>query len=131
MTDTQNTQQHTTINTGFYSSRPTHKFAIRQATSYLHAARQLQVLQTPQTPQTLQIPDIPPSIYHHHHGLHTTSGNPVHTTQSDNPLDALESAVSLTQHHDAITGTEKQHVANDYSMRVHAGMMVMEVCVCV
>lgn len=30
-------------------------------------------------------------------------------------LDALEFAVSLTQHHDAVTGTEKQAVANDYA----------------
>jgi hypothetical protein len=30
-------------------------------------------------------------------------------------LDALEAAVSLTQHHDAVTGTEKQAVANDYA----------------
>lgn len=34
---------------------------------------------------------------------------------------ALEEAVSLTQHHDAITGTEKQHVANDYHQRLSKG----------
>ncbi|GAB4821252.1 hypothetical protein N2152v2_008298 [Parachlorella kessleri] len=36
--------------------------------------------------------------------------------------DALEEAISLTQHHDAITGTEKQHVANDYHRRLHKGL---------
>ncbi len=35
--------------------------------------------------------------------------------------DALEEAVSLLQHHDAVTGTEKQHVANDYHNRLHTG----------
>lgn len=34
----------------------------------------------------------------------------------------LEEAVALCQHHDSITGTAKQHVANDYHARLHRGM---------
>ena len=33
--------------------------------------------------------------------------------------------MSLAQHHDAITGTEKQHVANDYHRRLHRGALRM------
>jgi lysosomal alpha-mannosidase len=31
------------------------------------------------------------------------------------PLDRLREAMGIMQHHDAITGTEKQHVADDYA----------------
>lgn len=41
--------------------------------------------------------------------------------QAGAALDALEAAVSLAHHHDAITGTAKQAVADDYARRLAAG----------
>ncbi|KAI5411177.1 hypothetical protein KIW84_056354 [Lathyrus oleraceus] len=32
--------------------------------------------------------------------------------------DPLADALAIAQHHDAVTGTEKQHVANDYAKRL-------------
>lgn len=40
----------------------------------------------------------------------------------DSPLYELEDALGVVQHHDAVSGTAKQHVSNDYSKRVQAGM---------
>jgi alpha-mannosidase len=77
---------------GFFTSRASSKGYIRWATSYLQAARQLDFLAR----QRLG-----------------WAGN--------NATDTLEEAVSLTQHHDAITGTAKQHVANDYNKRIAKG----------
>jgi len=34
---------------------------------------------------------------------------------SASPVDSLREAMGIMQHHDAITGTEKQHVADDYA----------------
>jgi hypothetical protein len=31
-------------------------------------------------------------------------------------------AMGLAQHHDAVSGTEKQHVANDYAQRLSDGI---------
>lgn len=79
--------------TGYFTSRAASKGFIRTATSYLQAARQLEAFM----------------------GLaEVDDGGPT--------TDALEEAVSLLQHHDAVTGTEKEHVASDYHRRLAKGL---------
>ncbi|XP_021298038.1 probable alpha-mannosidase At5g13980 [Herrania umbratica] len=43
--------------------------------------------------------------------------------------DSLADALAIAQHHDAVTGTEKQHVANDYAKRLSMGYMESEMVV--
>lgn len=90
---------------GYFTSRATSKGWIREATSYLQAARQLEVLTGAAAPTD-----------------RTTA-----QLQGRANTDSLEEAVSLLQHHDAITGTEKQHVANDYHARLARGAVL---CAC-
>ncbi|KAL5717335.1 alpha-mannosidase [Ranunculus cassubicifolius] len=40
--------------------------------------------------------------------------------------DKLADALAIAQHHDAVTGTEKQHVANDYAKRLSIGYVEAE-----
>ncbi len=35
--------------------------------------------------------------------------------------DSLKGAMAIVQHHDGVSGTEKQHVANDYAQRLVVG----------
>jgi len=35
--------------------------------------------------------------------------------------DALADALAIAQHHDAVSGTERQHVASDYALRLSLG----------
>ncbi|GAB4847368.1 hypothetical protein Ancab_026426 [Ancistrocladus abbreviatus] len=43
--------------------------------------------------------------------------------------DSLADALALAQHHDAVSGTEKQHVANDYAKRLSMGYAEAEALV--
>ena len=47
--------------------------------------------------------------------VHTLHGGEV----GDLRLEAAKRAVSVNQHHDAVTGTAKQHVTDDYALRLH------------
>ncbi|CAK9166160.1 unnamed protein product [Ilex paraguariensis] len=40
--------------------------------------------------------------------------------------DTLADALAIAQHHDAVTGTEKQHLANDYAKRLSMGYVEAE-----
>lgn len=50
------------------------------------------------------------------------------TVPADSTL-ALEEALGVVQHHDAITGTEMQHVAFDYARRLHAGAAAVDAAI--
>ena len=70
---------------GYFSSRPTLKYFERSASSYLQVLKQF------------------------------TTSNPSTLTKDDRTaLFELTAAVGLVNHHDAITGTAKQHVTDDY-----------------
>lgn len=42
-------------------------------------------------------------------------------SETGHNTDSLADALAIAQHHDAVTGTEKQHVANDYAKRLAIG----------
>lgn len=37
-------------------------------------------------------------------------------------ISVMKEAMAVMQHHDAVTGTEKQHVADDYARLLHMGV---------
>ena len=41
-------------------------------------------------------------------------------------INVLKRAMATMQHHDAVTGTEKQHVAEDYAMRLNEGSKAVQ-----
>jgi len=86
--------------TGYFTSRAGFKRLERVASSFLLAARQIDALSSPTTDATTTF----------------------ESSSSDNPLFVLEDAVGVAQHHDAVSGTGKQHVVDDYSKRLSAGI---------
>ena len=82
---------------GYFTSRPALKFYLRTMTNVLNAARQLALL----APNTTTC----------------TSTSYSQTVCTDN----LEAALAVGTHHDALSGTEKQAVADDYEQRLATG----------
>jgi hypothetical protein len=81
--------------TGYFTSRTAFKRLERVASSFLLAARQIESMPT----RTAVIEG-----------------------SEEQPLYELDDALGVVQHHDAVSGTAKQHVADDYSKRVQAGV---------
>ncbi len=77
--------------TGYFTSRPNLKYYVRQTNNYFQAVRQLSAI------------------------AQLTS------YKAKAQLDNLERAMGVAQHHDAVSGTEKQHVARDYAKRLSIG----------
>jgi lysosomal alpha-mannosidase len=77
--------------TGYFTSRITFKGYVRQVSNFLQAVRHLSVFSN--------LKDL----------------------QTKYALDTLTRAMGIAQHHDAISGTERQHVAYDYAKRLSKG----------
>ena len=78
--------------TGYFTSRPALKGYVRDSSSVMQASKQIQFF----------------------------GATPADTGKT-NPLYRLERALGVTQHHDAVSGTSKQHVAYDYARRLAWG----------
>ncbi|KAH8869298.1 Lysosomal alpha-mannosidase [Schistosoma japonicum] len=82
--------------TGYYTSRPALKYYVRQASNLL-------------------------AMCEHVH-LHVDHLSQIYDYQkqitTDELIDSLRRTLGVLQHHDAVSGTEKQHVANDYAWRL-------------
>ena len=84
--------------TGYFTSRTGFKRLERVGSSFLQAARQIETMKDAENSAGLD-------------GCHCKD-----------PLFRLDDAMGIVQHHDAVSGTAKQHVANDYAMRVQGGI---------
>ena len=83
-------------------SRPALKGYVRASSSFFTSARQLQAV---------------------------TGGAPDDGLSPSNPLYRLERALATAQHHDAVSGTERQHVAFDYAKLLAQGRADAELLV--
>ncbi|KAK9540894.1 hypothetical protein VZT92_003314 [Zoarces viviparus] len=88
--------------TGYFTSRPALKRYERISNSNLQTCNQLEVL-----------------------------GGPVSRNGPFGKADSqtMKEAMAVAQHHDAVSGTEKQHVANDYARRLASGWQHCQVVV--
>lgn len=85
---------------GYFTSRPALKRQIRVATNSLTAARQMEVISGVTAAQV----DTP-----------TTRPSPA---VGSSWTDSLEGTIGIATHHDGMSGTERQDVADDYALRI-------------
>ncbi|XP_055923548.1 lysosomal alpha-mannosidase isoform X2 [Eupeodes corollae] len=88
--------------TGYYTSRPTLKRYERVGNHFLQVCKQLTALSV----------------------LSSTSSR---RKEMEGHLAFMRETMGIMQHHDAVTGTEKQKVANDYAKRLSVGIRACEV----
>uniref|UniRef100_H2Z3Z0 Alpha-mannosidase n=1 Tax=Ciona savignyi TaxID=51511 RepID=H2Z3Z0_CIOSA len=79
--------------TGYFTSRPGLKGYVRESNKYLQVCNQLE------------------TVAHLRSGMKSN----LRTSKSN----VLRAAMGVAQHHDAVSGTSKQHVANDYAKRLY------------
>ena len=86
--------------TGYFTSRPSLKLYERETNNFLQASKQIGVLfgNFNKGKEYLSV--------------HGTS------TNNDEDMNSLKRAMGAMQHHDAVTGTEKEAVAHDYALRI-------------
>ena len=85
---------------GYFTSRPALKRQVRFASNFLNAARQLEVFGHVSAKEV----DTP-----------TTRPSP---TVGSSWTDSLEGTIGVATHHDGMSGTERQDVADDYALRI-------------
>uniref|UniRef100_H2Z3Y8 Alpha-mannosidase n=1 Tax=Ciona savignyi TaxID=51511 RepID=H2Z3Y8_CIOSA len=83
--------------TGYFTSRPGLKGYVRESNKYLQVCNQLE------------------TVAHLRSGMKSN----LRTSKSNVLREYLRAAMGVAQHHDAVSGTSKQHVANDYAKRLY------------
>lgn len=76
---------------GYFTSRPSLKLNVKKTSNYMQVVR------------------------------HLTTIADLGDNQTEQSLLVLERAMAVLQHHDGVSGTEKQHVAEDYAQRLWIG----------
>ncbi|CAI5937065.1 unnamed protein product, partial [Closterium sp. NIES-64] len=107
--------------TGYYSSRPAFKGYARMCSSLLQAATLLEAsvgksnLQAWGNSTSRLV--VPVLLSTNLSAIHAPTPTPSRLASTY----PLEEAVAVAQHHDAITGTAKQHVNDDYTLQLYKG----------
>jgi Alpha mannosidase middle domain len=90
--------------TGYFTSRAGLKRLERVSSSFLLSARQIET-------------------------MWEDTRDPSHDPyECQHAMEELEDASAVAQHHDAVSGTSKQHVAYDYAKRIQNGMDLVSTC---